>query len=68
MDPATSAVELNNPSVCTIAGAWCVVELAVLEVVSSGVDTALVLSEFKPIVSPNFEGLLGVMERDSFSH
>jgi hypothetical protein len=53
MEPATRAVELNNPRVCTIAGAtW---DLAGLTVVSSGVGTGLVLSEFKRIVSRIFD-------------
>jgi hypothetical protein len=53
MEPATSAVELNSPSVCTIDGAaWGLAGLST--VVSSGVGTGLVLSEFKRIVSRIF--------------
>jgi hypothetical protein len=54
MEPATRAVELNNPSVCTILGAaWDLTELSTA--VSSGVGTGLVLSEFKRIVFHNFD-------------
>jgi hypothetical protein len=54
MEPATSAVELNNPRVCTIAGAtWDLAGLSTA--VSSGVGTGLVLSEFKRIVSRIFD-------------
>src|SRR4051812_46816177 len=54
MEPATSAVELNSPSVCTMAGAWRDAEVSFLTLVSSGVGIALVLSEFDSIVLPKF--------------
>jgi hypothetical protein len=57
MEPATRAVELNNPSVCTMAGAtWHLAELSTA--ISSGVGTGLVLSEFKRIVLRNFDAHL----------
>src|SRR5215469_2827514 len=54
MEPATIAVELNSPSVCTIDGAAWVLTAEFSTEVSSGVCTALVLSEFKTIVLRNF--------------
>jgi hypothetical protein len=64
MEPATRAVELNNPSVCTIAGAaWDLAGLSTA--VSSGVGTGLVLSEFKRIVFLNFDERFEPNESDS---
>src|SRR5579863_3531447 len=66
MEPATSAVELKRPSVCTMPGALDVPDAGFSVDVSLGVATGLVLYEFRAIVPRIFSRSLLLPETRRF--